>query len=462
MLLAMLAVARAHGTGEATILIDPSDENASLKFKSNDDDITASLHASSAADGEICDERTLTGTCEESAPSLQLSDINNAEPPEGNMTGSSLEQRKPKAANSANNRIDQLEKMLDTVRAELADAISELSVSVQATKTLEDKIEQMQIDHIKELNETFNELETLSRESEKYKRQLGQNEERCQLTRKQLSERDQELRDMHYHAVNQYVNFTLIGSDLMEIVQDIVSSTKQRVNRKLGLHSHYVNPKIHRAKRQTKSKYGNMKKYVQLKAFSMQRRMNRHWSKSTHIRPLLEDTWGKIGKYTFDVYHPYEPIVNDIRESLHLSSLSAIKVTSRGTLNYLDNHIKRKKDREVHRREHDKEMAQRHGRHHRPSPRRIPKDVKVSASGQVTVEPPYLHKKIRPIAQFMFDNAEGLVAQGSTMLPLFMALYAGGSFFVGSILYFVFGMPNELIWAFALIQFMRKMRQCKA
>ena len=442
----------AHGTNEATVLIDPRDGDVSLV--SNNSGIIAPLHASSMADEDICDTCTFTETYDENDSMLTSSDIT-----QDNITGSSLDQCQSNDVNLANDRVDQLMIDLDGVRAELARANSELSDSVQMTKTLENKIEQIQIDHIKELNLTFNELEALSKESEKYKRQLMQNEERCQLTRKQLSERDKELKDMHYHAVNQYVNFTLIGSDLVDIARDIISSTTQRVNRKLGLHSHHVHPKFYRAKRQTKSKYGNVKKYVQLKAFSMQRSFTRHWSKSTYIRPLLEDSWGKMGKYTFDVYHPYEPIVNDIRESLRLSSLSAIKVTCRGTLNYLDNHIKRKKDREVHRREHDKEMAQRHGRHHRPPTRKIPKDVKVLPSGQVTVEPPYLHTKMRTIAQFMLDNADELVTRGSSMLPLFIALYVGGSFVVGILFYFIVGIPNELLWFFALIQITRKMKQ---
>lgn len=278
------------------------------------------------------------------------------------------------------------------------------------------------------------------------------------MTRNQLTEREQELKDMHYNAVNQYVNFTLIGSDLMEIVHDVVNTARRRIDQRLGRHSHHVNLKIHRSKHKTKSKYSNAKKQLQFKATSMQRRFDRHWKKSSYIRPLVEETWGKVAKYTFNVYHPYKPIINDIKHSLHLSSLSAIEVTSKGVLIYLDNHVKRKEDREHQRIERDKEMNKRHGRHHRQTPRKIPNDVKISTSGEVTVEPPYLHKKMRPFFQFMLDNKEVLVTQGASMLPLFLALYFGDSVVIGLVLYFMIGLPTELIWIFAIVKLVRRVR----
>jgi TolA-binding protein len=362
-------------------------------------------------------------------------------------------------AEVSNDKITRLEEELAASKEELANAIAELNQSFQIVKSLEDKIERMEVEHIKELNETFNELESISKEFDKYKRQLDQNEEKCKVTRMQLSERDQELRDMHHHAMNQYVNFTLIGNDILELVQDMLSATSRRINDRLGRHSHRVNPKIHRAKRETKSKYGNAKKYLQLKVASTQRSLNRHWSKSTHVRPLVEETWGKVARYTFEIYHPYEPIVNDFKESMYLSSLSAIQITSNGVLNYLDNHVERKAEIEKHRREQDKERAKRRGKHrHHPPPRKIPSDIKISASGEITVEPPYLHKKIRPVFEFARDNAKGLVAQGSRLLPLFLTLYFGNSLGIGIFLYFFAGLPNELMWAFAFSRLVLRMQ----
>jgi hypothetical protein len=135
-----------------------------------------------------------------------------------------------------------------------------------------------------------------------------------------------------------------------------------------------------------------------------------------------------------------------------------IEVTSKGVLSYLDNHVKRKEDRETRRRERDKEMAERHGRHHRQTPRKVPKDVKISASGEVTVEPPYLHKKMRPFFQFLLDNKEGLVTQGASMLPLFLALHIGDSIVIGLALYFLIGLPTELIWVFAIVKLVRRVK----
>ena len=408
---------------------------------------TAKACSSEAANANVtCDNTTATEVVASSAATQPIQVRPDA--------GSSRDE--PNTVEIPTDRMTQLEKELAAAKAELANAKLQLDDSIQMAKSLEDKIERMHSNHVKELNETFNELESISIESEKYQRQFEQNEERLKSTRKQLSQAEQELRDMHYNAVNQYVNFTLIGSDLMEFAQDVVSTTSRRFN--LKRRSHQMKPKINRAKHRTKTKYGNTKKNLKMKATQMQRRLNRHWTKSTYVRPLIEEAWGKVAKYTFDVYHPYQPIVNDIKTALHLSSLSAIEVTSKGVLIYLDNHIKRKEDRETKRRERDKEMANRHGRHHRPPPRKIPNDVKISANGKVTVEPSYLHKKIRPLFQFMLDNKEILVSEGASVLPLFVVLYFIDCLPIGIVLYFIIGLPHELIWAFAAIKLARTIR----
>lgn len=51
---------------------------------------------------------------------------------------------------------------ISSLEKELAAALVELNDSVQLAKSLQNKIERMQLDHIKELNETFNELESVS------------------------------------------------------------------------------------------------------------------------------------------------------------------------------------------------------------------------------------------------------------------------------------------------------------
>lgn len=346
-------------------------------------------------------------------------------------------------------KISQLEK-------QLAATISQLADSFEVAKSLEDKIDQMQLNHVAELNETFNELDSLSSETVRCKRQLDQNEERFKMTRRQLTERDEELRNLHDQAVNQYVNFTLIGSDILEMIQDVVSFTSRRIDIKLGRYSHLANPKFHQAKRQTKSKYSNAKKYVHRRVVSTKRNLVRHWSRSTHVRPLVEKTWDSVAGFTLDVYRPYEAFVNDIKVSLYLTSLSTIEVSCSCALSYLDNHIKRKEEREKRKRERDRAIAERHSRHHRQSPR-----VKVSASDDVIVEPSYLHKAIRPLIQFAMDNAEEIVTQSISIVPLFLTLYLSNSLVIGGVLLFVVSLPKEMMWIFAIVRLVRQMNQYK-
>jgi hypothetical protein len=58
----------------------------------------------------------------------------------------------------------------------------------------------------------------------------------------------------------------------------------------------------------------------------------------------------------------------------------------------------------------------------------------------------------------MLDNKEVLVTQGASMLPLFLALYFGDSVVIGLVLYFIIGLPTELIWIFAIVKLVRRVR----
>lgn len=55
--------------------------------------------------------------------------------------------------------VDEVSKL----KKELAAALAELNDSIELAKSLQNKIERMEFDHIKELNETFNELESVSK-----------------------------------------------------------------------------------------------------------------------------------------------------------------------------------------------------------------------------------------------------------------------------------------------------------
>jgi hypothetical protein len=55
--------------------------------------------------------------------------------------------------------VDEVSKL----KKELAAALEELNDSIELAKSLQNKIERMELDHIKELNETFNELESVSK-----------------------------------------------------------------------------------------------------------------------------------------------------------------------------------------------------------------------------------------------------------------------------------------------------------
>ncbi|KAL3792492.1 hypothetical protein HJC23_008414 [Cyclotella cryptica] len=349
--------------------------------------------------------------------------------------------------------------VLQTTKAELADTISDLNDSFQANKYLEGKLERIKTDHVKELNETFHELESIAKESERHKRQLKTTEDRCHETRRLLSDRENELSEMRYIAGSQYVNFTLIGHDLVEFFHDILSMATRRVDRKLRRHSNRANPKIHHAKRKSKNRYHNTKQYMQSKATSVQRHFDRRWSQSKHVRPLFEQTWGKVARYTSNVYHPYEPIVNDIRESLHLSSLSAVEEVSKGVLGYLDDHVKRKEERETRRREREKERAERHRNKNRSHNRDRRRDINGKPAGEVKVEPTFLHKKLRKIFQFTLDNSDRLVKQCTSMLPLTLTLFLGNSCIIGGFLYFVVGVPYELILMFAIARLVRRIKR---
>eukprot|EP00956_Cyclotella_meneghiniana_P024707 scaffold49985_cov70-Cyclotella_meneghiniana.AAC.5 len=348
-------------------------------------------------------------------------------------------------------KISQLEKQLAAATSQLAD-------SFEVAKSL-----------VAELNETYNELDLLSKETVKCKRQLDQNEERFKMTRKQLTEREEELRNLHYQAVNQYVNLTLIGSDIMDMVRDVVWTVSRRIDKKLRRYSHLANPKFHRAKRQTKSKYSTAKKYVHKKVASTKRSLVRHWSRSVNVRPLVEKTWKKVARFTFDVYRPYEAVVNDIKVSLYLTLLSTIEISSRCALNYLDNHVKQKEEKELRKRERDKAIAERNSRHpamhkrtsgssrhHRQSPR-----VKLSTSDDFVVEPPYLHKTIRPLIQFAMDNAEELATQLISAVPLFLTFYLSNSLVIGGVLFFIVCLPNEMIWIFVIVRLVHQMNRFK-
>jgi hypothetical protein len=52
---------------------------------------------------------------------------------------------------------------ISKLEKELAAALAKLNDSIELAKSLQNKIERMEFDHIKELNETFNELESVSK-----------------------------------------------------------------------------------------------------------------------------------------------------------------------------------------------------------------------------------------------------------------------------------------------------------
>jgi uncharacterized protein (UPF0297 family) len=334
--------------------------------------------------------------------------------------------------------IASLHDLLQATKAELAEAVSDLNDSFQAYQKLERRIERMDRDHMKDLNETFTELEALSKESKKHERERQLSEERCKDTRKKLADLEYELNKMHYNAVNQYVNFTLIGSDMYEFVHDIVTKTSRHIEKKIGRHHRRANHQRHRSGRHKKSKYTEAKIYLQSKATFAQSAFKRQWFQSTRVRPLLQQTWGKVAKYTSNAYHPYEPIVHEIKESLHLSSLSAVQEVSKFVLAYLDDHVKRKEEMEMRRREREKYRA------------RLSKHKKHTESGEVKLGTTFLHKKMRQLFQFTLDNSERIVKEGTSMLPLFFTLFAGNSLIIGSVLYFVICVPIELIWTIAI------------
>ena len=319
---------------------------------------------------------------------------------------------------------------------ELTDAIADRNDSIQASKSLEEKIERMEREYSQVLNETWTDIELLEETAERQKRQLKSKEDRYQDTRKKLLEVDAELRRMHISAIKQYVNVTLMREDAFGCIE----RTARHVEKRWTHHYRKLRPRIQEAKR----RYNRISRETQPKIVSFKRNMKDRWSQSKFVRPLLVSSWGEIRP----IYQQYEPAVDEVKVACRLSTISAIEETSKGALAYLEKEDRMKEERERNKTKKDPTRRKRRNR----------EASQMADASEKDIQPSVINLKARIFFKHTLTNSERLFERGVALLPLATALSVTRSGIVGSFLLF-WGIPTPLIWAFTIVRFI--IRLCR-
>lgn len=311
--------------------------------------------------------------------------------------------------------------------------------------------------YLRNLNETYTTLERLEEKDKRQSRQLKLAEDQANESRRKLSQVEAELRMMHQMAVRQYVNFTLIKEDAWNSIVGSYDNIASNIYHRWG---HRTRTTMHDVKRRRTQIYRDNNSHLQRRTAPLKRKLLIRWSRSTFIRPLLETLWKKLMDAAFDVYRPFQPIVEDLRVvvkdlrvACRLSVISVIEETSKGMLHYLEKDERLKQERAQKKeppsaQQRIEELKRRNRAGHRNHQEFIPRKV------QVDTGPSLLNLKAREFFKYVLMNKDTMYNDGVAMLPLAIALsmlfrsnIAGGIVCLSLSL----GFPSQLIWIITIV-----------
>ena len=338
--------------------------------------------------------------------------------------------------------------LLQEAMSELAAAISERNDSFQNFKSLQEKMERMEQEHLKIMNNTETEMMILRQDLERRKRQVKSTEDRYHDTRKKLAEVDRELRKMHKRAISQYVNFTNMANDAWSQIEKTTAKANNIVESRWGRQYRRLRPRIQRANRHVKNMYRNAESTLRQKLTSLQRKMMSNWHRSTIFRPYSENTWKQVSSLAGNIYLQHEPAINEAKEACHLSAISIIEEISKSVISFLDASVKEREERMKKLKEQRNDPISRHKDRMKRHKDGFGTDEKRDKDDEFVVEnikPTILHLKTREFCTWVLDNSVELVKRGTAMMPLALTLIVSKSVVVGLVLLY-FGVPYEFVW----------------
>lgn len=213
-------------------------------------------------------------------------------------------------------------------------------------------------------------------------------------------------------------------------------------------------------KRKWNKTYTEKNSQVQQKLAPFKRSVQAQWKQSTLLRPRLVSLWKTLMGAAREVYLPFEPAVEEAKVAFRLSIISAIEETSKGILGYLEKEDRLKQERERERSKGSSVLQRkleykRRNRNRQKGDRNyeefIPKKNK---------DPSLLNLKARDFFKYALTNAGKIYVDSVAMLPLALALSLSCNMIVVGVgcLFCFLGIPTQLMWAFVILQFIRRRR----
>jgi hypothetical protein len=345
----------------------------------------------------------------------------------------------------------QLEKSHYTFHA-ISECQKELS-SVIADKN--STINLMERAYMRNLNETYSELDRLEEKVKQQDRQLKSTEDRYQEARKKLVETEAALRRMHTLAVSQYVNFTLIREDAWNGIARRYDKAARVVDRRWGRSARM---RMQGFKRKWSKTYREKNFQLQQKMAPFKRNAQARWKQSTFVRPRFDSLWKNFMGAARDLYRPVKPAVEELKVACRLSAISTIEETSKGILSYLekDDRIKQERERE---RGKSSSVLQRQLEYKRRNRNRRKGDKNYEeVIPEKNKDPSLLNLKARIFFKYALTNAAKIYEDGVAVLPLAVALSLSSNMIVGFVgcLFSFRGIPTKMMWAFVILRFIRR------
>mmetsp|Transcript_9581 Transcript_9581/g.20099 ORF Transcript_9581/g.20099 Transcript_9581/m.20099 type:complete len:472 (-) Transcript_9581:26-1441(-) len=339
------------------------------------------------------------------------------------------------------------QKQLVEVKSDLADAIAERNDSFQHSMSLQEKIDRMESECIRILNETDAEIESLRRDLEVRKRQAKSAEERYHDTRKKVVDLEGELQQMHKKAVSKYVNLTLIQSDAWYLVERIASKTVRNAEKRWGRHYYSENSsRLERCKRA-------VGKAIMVADLYISKSMGRLYRTIVSM-PVVKSVLIETSQIVNRVYSQHEDNINELVEALRLSAVSAIEEFSKAVINLLDESVKKEEEKRKRRMERKKDPVHRHKQ--TVARRRPEKKLDLDEEDGFLIhddhfEPSTFHLKSKVLFGNILRNSENLAERAFEFTPLFLSLLVTNNIILGVIL-FNLGISKGLIWLICVIK----------
>jgi hypothetical protein len=314
-------------------------------------------------------------------------------------------------------------------------------------------IQRMEKEYRKVLNETYHKLDSLEEKLGKQEQDMKATAERLQISRKQVSEFNEELRKMHAAAVRQYLNTTLMREDLWNGIDKAFTKAARRLERRWGnqyrrmMHLMYLNKQ-----KWTKMRM-RVRSHLQPRLVLFQRNMQNRWRKSTIVRPLIDRMETMVKGTAYELYRPLRPIIDEVEVAFRLTTVSAIEEGSKTVINFLEKdeqlHLVREQSRSkrkdsMHR---HLELSRRNRRHKSPDHKEFPR--------REVPKPSLMNLKARAFFKYALENSNQIYADITTLAPLAFTLYLSRCFIIGSLGWFI-GIPSPVIWAVVICRMVKR------